>query len=56
MLDNQTINRPSGADILHVILSNENMTAATLSNKLGYSSPQQHIEGDNKRDIARLIE
>ena len=25
---------------MHVILSNENMTAATLSNKLGYSSPQ----------------
>ena len=40
MLDNQTINRLSGADILHVILSNENMTAATLSYKLGYSSPQ----------------
>lgn len=40
MLDNQTIDRLSGADILRMILSNENMTASTLSNKLGYSSPQ----------------
>ena len=40
MLDNQTDDRLSGADILRMILSNEKMTAATLSSKLGYSSPQ----------------
>ena len=40
MLDNQTIDRLSGADILRMILSHEQMTAATLSSKLGYSSPQ----------------
>lgn len=40
MLDNQTIDRLSGADILQKILSHEQMTAATLSSKLGYSSPQ----------------
>ena len=40
MLDNQIIDRLSGADILQKILSHEQMTAATLSSKLGYSSPQ----------------